>query len=198
MASGTDGNLITYDASGDPAYVTTGSSGEVLTSNGAGTTPTFQAAAGGGKILQVISTTKTDTFTTSSTSFTDVTGLSATITPSATSSKILVIFQTQLSNSNGGARTYIKLVRASTDIYIGDTSGVRKSLSGYWKGPSDAGILSVSGTHRDEPNTTSATTYKIQMSVGSNTGTLNRGGDDANYDSNPRAASSITLMEIGA
>jgi len=47
MASGTDGNLITYDASGDPAFVATGSSTQVLTSNGAGTAPTFQAAAGG-------------------------------------------------------------------------------------------------------------------------------------------------------
>ena len=42
MAGGTDGNLITYDASGDPAYVATGSSGQALTSNGAGAAPTFQ------------------------------------------------------------------------------------------------------------------------------------------------------------
>ena len=47
MAGGTDGNLITYDASGDPAYVTTGTSGQVLTSGGVGVAPTFQAAAGG-------------------------------------------------------------------------------------------------------------------------------------------------------
>tara|TARA_R100001129_G_scaffold167012_1_gene134388 strand:+ start:1014 stop:2912 length:1899 start_codon:yes stop_codon:yes gene_type:complete len=47
MASGTDGNLITYDASGNPAHVATGSSGQVLTSNGAGAAPTFQAAGGG-------------------------------------------------------------------------------------------------------------------------------------------------------
>ena len=45
MASGTDGNLITYDASGNPAHVATGSSGQVLTSNGAGAAPTFSAAA---------------------------------------------------------------------------------------------------------------------------------------------------------
>jgi len=48
MAGGTDGNLITYDASGDPAYVTTGSSGQVLTSGGTGVAPTFQTAAAGG------------------------------------------------------------------------------------------------------------------------------------------------------
>jgi hypothetical protein len=48
MAGGTDGNLITYDASGDPAYVATGAATNVLTSNGAGAAPTFQAAAAGG------------------------------------------------------------------------------------------------------------------------------------------------------
>ena len=48
MAGGTDGNLITYDASGDPAYVATGSATNILTSNGAGAAPTFQAAAAGG------------------------------------------------------------------------------------------------------------------------------------------------------
>jgi hypothetical protein len=48
MASGTAGNLITYDASGNPAAVATGDATHVLTSNGAGAAPTFQAAAGGG------------------------------------------------------------------------------------------------------------------------------------------------------
>lgn len=48
MAAGTAGNLITYDASGNPAAVATGTSGHILTSNGAGAAPTFQAPAGGG------------------------------------------------------------------------------------------------------------------------------------------------------
>ena len=48
MAGGTDGNLITYDASGDPAYVTTGTRGQILTSGGVGVAPTFQTAASGG------------------------------------------------------------------------------------------------------------------------------------------------------
>ena len=46
MAGGTDGNIISYDASGDPVAVATGSSGQVLTSAGAGAPPTFAAAAG--------------------------------------------------------------------------------------------------------------------------------------------------------
>ena len=47
MADGTDGNLITYDASGNPAAVSTGSSGQVLTSAGAGSPPTFSAVSAG-------------------------------------------------------------------------------------------------------------------------------------------------------
>jgi len=51
MASGTTGNLITYDVSGNPAAVPTGTSGQVLTSNGAGAVPTFQAAGGAGNTI---------------------------------------------------------------------------------------------------------------------------------------------------
>lgn len=47
MASGTDGNMITYDASGNPAAVATGTAGQVLTSAGAGAPPTFADAGGG-------------------------------------------------------------------------------------------------------------------------------------------------------
>jgi hypothetical protein len=50
LADGTDGNLITWDAAGKAALVTTGNAGQVLTSNGAGAAPTFQAAAGGGLV----------------------------------------------------------------------------------------------------------------------------------------------------
>jgi len=56
MASGTDGNLITYDASGNPAAVSTGNSGQVLTSQGAGSVPVFSDAAGGGTDWQSVKT----------------------------------------------------------------------------------------------------------------------------------------------
>ena len=52
LAGGTDGNIISFDASGDPVAIATGSSGQVLTSGGAGAAPAFAAAAGGGtKVL---------------------------------------------------------------------------------------------------------------------------------------------------
>ena len=56
MAGGTDGQVITYDASGDPAAVSTGNSGQVLTSQGAGSVPVFADAAGGGTAWQAVKT----------------------------------------------------------------------------------------------------------------------------------------------
>jgi len=49
MASGTDGEILTYDASGNPVAVSVGTDGQVLTSTGAGSPPAFETAAGGGK-----------------------------------------------------------------------------------------------------------------------------------------------------
>jgi hypothetical protein len=74
------GTSLTLGASGDTITIP---SGATLTNSG--------TATGFGKVLQVVSTTKTDTFTTSSTSLTDLTGMSASITPSSTSNKILVL-----------------------------------------------------------------------------------------------------------
>ena len=70
MAAGTDGNLITYDTNGDPAYVATGSATQILTSNGAGAAPTFQAPAGGGAtVVHAFSNTTTTTYTGTASSF---------------------------------------------------------------------------------------------------------------------------------
>jgi hypothetical protein len=51
MASGTDGNVISYDASGNPVAIATGNDGQLLTSTGAGSPPAFEDAAGGGIVL---------------------------------------------------------------------------------------------------------------------------------------------------
>ena len=76
-----------------------------------------------GKILQVVQTVKTDTFSTSSpaeTAFVDVTGFSVTITPSATSSKILILWNMMIGSSSDNV-TYMKLQRGTTDILLGDS-----------------------------------------------------------------------------
>ena len=57
MKAGTDGNIISYDASGNPVAIATGSDGQVLTSAGAGAPPAFEAAAAGGVVVQVVNVT---------------------------------------------------------------------------------------------------------------------------------------------
>jgi len=183
MAGGTDGNLITYDASGDPAYVTTGTSGQVLTSGGTGVAPTFQtAAAGGGKLLQVIVGQDTTQTIVATTTYTDV-GLSATITPSATSSKILCMYVLQANMADTYRGFGSQLVRGSTNIL---TSG---SVSDVMSGNAYDIRASRSYFYLDSPSTTSATTYKVQVATRSGSGvTFNTNGNQT----------SLVLMEIGA
>jgi len=115
MASGTDGNIISYDASGNPVAIATGNDGQVLTSTGAGSPPAFETAAAGGKILQVIHGTKTAFTSTTSTSF-SATGLKASITPSNTNSNLLVLIDINGIEAGGTSNRNIsfKLYRAGS------------------------------------------------------------------------------------
>ena len=99
-ASGTgDFTIAAPNSNTDRTLTLPDVAGTVLTS---GSNADFPA----GSVLQVVSTAKSDQFTTSSTSFTDVTGMSATITPTSSSSKILVIFSVGLvGNSNAGTQS---------------------------------------------------------------------------------------------
>ena len=75
----------------------------------------------GGKVLQVVQTTKTDRFTTSSSSLVDITGFSVNITPSSSSNKILVMFTLgALQNSGNNQRAFASLLRGSTELIKGD------------------------------------------------------------------------------
>lgn len=158
----------------------------------------MNALRGAFRVLQVVSTNKSDTFSVTSGSYTDVTGLSVSITPSATSSQILVFASINGSQDVGVNDSSLQLVRGSTAIAIGDASSSRIQAStmfqAYFAGSSDfAGI-----TFLDSPATTAATTYKIQ--VRSNTGSaityINRSKTDGASAS--RTVSSITVMEISA
>jgi hypothetical protein len=147
-----------------------------------------------GSILQVLSTAKTDTFSTASTSFVDVTGMSIAITPRSTSSKILVLIDAQVANS-GLDCTTVKILRDSTDIFIGDAAGSRPRVSSS-KSFASSGIEAAPIIYLDSPATTSATTYKLQMRLASGTAYLNRSSADGDNSAHPRAASSITVMEV--
>ena len=93
MTGGTDGQIITYDASGDPVAVGPGTDGQVLTSTGAGSPPAFEAVPSGGKILQIVHGTNTSTGYTG-TLFTDVTATAytGTINKSISASTIKVFW----------------------------------------------------------------------------------------------------------
>jgi len=153
-----------------------------------------------GNILQVVSTTKTDTFTTSSTSFVDITGLSATITPSSTSNKIMVMAQIPVSNTGttGTRSVGVLLARGGTGIFEGDSSGSRLSATnGYFGHATEPRAIGTTNImYLDSPNTTSATTYTIRIVAGGNTATVNRSGEDPDNTAGLRLASSITLMEV--
>ena len=156
----------------------------------------------GGGIIQVKSVTKTDTFTTQSTSLVDVPGLSVSITPTRSDSKILVMVSIAMGQQTANF-SYGCLIRDSTRIFVGDTRGNRANMSLMSYDASNSGICNLqSFTHMDEPATTSAVTYKMQVRCAtSGTTTVNRSARDSNggggadsYDTNQ--ASSITVMEV--
>ncbi len=152
-----------------------------------------------GKVLQVVSATKTDTFTTSTAdTFVDVTGLSVSITPSATSSKIFIKVDTQCS---GTELFFIQLVRGSTAICIGDSDSsnrVECTAGGEFQASNNDKVASMNASFLDSPNTTSATTYKLQLRIYSSgrTATLNRTANDSDSTFTGRGASTITAFEI--
>ena len=153
----------------------------------------------GGKVLQVVNVTKTDKFTTTTVlpSFTDITGMSVAITPSATSSKILVLVNCILSNGNTSYGSGVRMQRAGTSIYIGDSSGsATRMLAG--QGINSGHSYQIGSQILDSPNTTSATTYQLQLGSEA-AGTAVIGGSSSTTGAyHCAAASSITLMEIGA
>ena len=150
-----------------------------------------------GGIIQTVSTTKTDTFSTSSSSMTDITGLSATITPSSNSSKILV-FVHVTGNGNGSTRVNFRMMRGSTAIGIGDANGDRvRTFGGIFAPNNDNTTETVSAVHLDSPATTSATTYKVQVTQGTGqTVYVNRSDSYSNHSTHNSGTSSITLMEV--
>lgn len=149
------------------------------------------------RVLQVVQTVKTDTFSTTSSTFVDVTGLSVSITPSSTSSKILVYADCKMGQANG-IGGHMRLVRDSTAIYVGDAAGNRRQATYGGDGSGQQAIYQGVGIYLDSPNTTSATTYKVQFVRTSGTVYLNRQDLDSDLSSVPRTASSITVMEISA
>ena len=142
------------------------------------------------RILQVVSANVTArTFSTSSTSFVDLTGLSLSITPQSANSKILLYSSIGGGNSNAGLGVaYFQFVRNSTAV----GSGPDGSFFSFVQTSDQAG--SASNLFIDSPSLTTAITYKMQVKVGSGTFYLNRRGVTDFYNGN----SVLMAMEISA
>jgi len=160
----------------------------------------MNALRGAFRILQVVSTTKADTFTTNSNSYVDVTGLSVAITPTSSSSKVLVIVNTEVGTNADLGLGVIQLVRDSTAISIGDTAGSRVRASTSIASSTAAVTNGYGITYLDSPATTSATTYKLQAAFigGSGDVWFNRSQQDTDSGNRGRFASSITAIEVSA
>ncbi len=147
-----------------------------------------------GMVQQVVSTTKTDAFSTTSTSMTDITGLSVSITPSSTSNKILVTGNIVSSHSNDKL-SYFNLVRDSTNICT-STGASSTNVTVFQDTEAfsdfDRALLHIPINFLDSPSTTSSTTYKMQIQTPENTVFVNRRG----LNSAVGATSTITVMEI--
>ena len=154
-----------------------------------------------GSVVQVVSTTKTDTFTTTSTSYIDVTGLSVSITPSSVSNKILVLSSISLQAHNAAGGGAI-LLRNSTAIGQAGSASSRRisSFSGLGFTGDAAGelliMLNVTGTYLDSPSSTSSVTYKVQVVGPGGNIWVNRQETDTDDTDHTRTVSTITVMEI--
>jgi len=189
MATAIDakGDLVVGTGSDTFSRLAVGTNGYILTADSAESTGMkWAAAAGGGKVLQVVQATySTETSTTSGT-YVD-TNLSCSITPSSSSSKVLVLVsqQTCVIGSGNNALGALSLYRGSTKIVTrgGDSHG---GLDAGGGGPQYIGVSNI--MYLDSPATTSSTTYKTQMYAQVGTMRVQHSGAD----------SIIILMEIGA
>lgn len=161
------------------------------------------ATAPSGKVLQVVQTIKTDTFSSSSTSLVDITGLSVSITPASASNKIFVMYNVEVGSFAGDSNVTLQLLRAGTAIYRGDQVGSSRKRGSNQIGPSgvENSVKNLTGMFLDSPSTTSSTTYKIQgMINNANSFQVNQDSGAGSNDNANRtvSVSQITVMEIAA
>ncbi len=208
MASGVDGVIITYDASGNPVHVGPGTDGQVLTSTGAGSPPAFEAAPSG-KVKQVVTAYSTSVTTLNNASMTDVPGISINITPTSSSNKIILMGQFHFRSSD--QYCYGQIVRrvggsdAIPTGWIGDADGsrVQSTFGNNYQHTGDGNNVTsgnipfvlVDTNH----STTSQITYQLQYRLreGSYVMYFGRSASDPNDNTTGRAPRFFfTAMEV--
>jgi hypothetical protein len=149
------------------------------------------APAGGGKVLQVVSTS--DNTLKQVSNATEYTEIATAITPSSASSRILIMVSFGLVSNSNNADSGFRIKRNSTAIQQGSGGTVNISQSFFMaEGSSEGSGYTIQLV--DSPATTSAITYKVELLANTGTININRRGLDTYY----AASSSMTLMEIGA
>ena len=153
-----------------------------------------------GSVIQVVQAVKADKFTSTSTSFTVIPGLEASITPTASSSKIMVFGQLAYGlGANSRSGTY-KITRGGVDIYIGDAAGsrTRAVFGGRTDSTNENDLITGTIMVLDSPNTTSEITYQFEgiTTNSSQPFSVNASQEDVDNNIRVRGASSITVMEV--
>ena len=195
MASGTDGNIISYDASGNPVAIATGSDGQVLTSAGAGAQPAFETLPAGGKVVQVVNTSTGAVATTTGVIPNDDSipqsseggeFLTLAITPTSATNKLIIKAFLNLS-PNGTSFTFSALFQDSTASAI--------SASSTYHTANELNIGHIE--HYMTAGTTSETTFKIRVGKHS-AGTTTLNGISGARKFGGVLISSMTITEISA
>jgi len=159
------------------------------------------AAVPAGIGSNAITTLKNDTFTTTSTSFTDVTGLAVTITPTTNTSKVFIVVTVSGQLNNGTANAgFLTLLRDSTSLITPASPGSRTpAFVGSAVSPTtgaDFAMQTYAFHLIDLPGSAAATTYKLQARVTGGTLYVNRTSADTDTASFSRGVSSITAIEV--
>tara|TARA_R100000231_G_scaffold131830_1_gene104018 strand:+ start:345 stop:851 length:507 start_codon:yes stop_codon:yes gene_type:complete len=150
------------------------------------------SGATGGGIIQVVTTFKNDGFSTSSTSFVDITGFNVTITPQSNTSKILIMSCCSMNHDNASGMLRMNLLRGSTNIAEPSVSDSFSSTHSSHFGSETNGLFNWNYYFIDSPATTSAVTYKWQLANIAGTCKINGRASGTNMAS----TGSVTAMEL--
>jgi len=206
---GKGGTNLTSFTAGDFLYATgattlaklaKGAATEVIAMNSGATAPEWVAAGGGG-VLQVKQTVVTDEVAYSSSSsgtYVDLSEMAVSITPTLSTSKILIYLDAKLYQSMSAWSTIVRLMRDTTAIYVStDATGdqLQATIGSHNGGVNN--VFAVQSLFLDAPASTSAISYNMEWSVeASSVAYLNRPNADTNSNLFWHSASSITAIEI--
>lgn len=193
------GTLATL-AAGSPL---TAGSGITITGTWPALTVAASGGGGGGAVVAVRSVTKTDVFTTTSTTFTDITGLAITYAPTSASNKILLMWTVSVGMNYNVDAPMVRLARGGSGIAVGDAAGSRIQTSnsvfgaGVGSGANALDLRALGNQFLDAPSTTSATTYSMQiMAPNASSVSVNASFADPNSSIGARGISTLTIMEV--